>query len=134
MKKIKADKFNQFEITLLKMLLDGDIPGLKILRNQFENALPTVREYSGVGVFTNIKVLNNSERINKDEFHIGDVYFDLEGINHGGGAILFIKNGQIELLECYLNAGEKWPEDINLKRIYYDKNPRDLEYIGKILG
>jgi hypothetical protein len=115
------------------MLLDGDITSLKILRNQFINSKPTEREYSGSGTFTTISVSNNSERIIKNKVTYGDVYFELKGIKHGGGAILFIENGYLTMLECYLNADEEWPEAIKPTKIFYDSNPRDLTYLKKLL-
>ncbi len=59
------------------------------------------------------------------------MYFDLEGIEHGGGAILFVDDGHVSMLEAYLNADERWPKEPHLTRVYYDSDPRDMEALRK---
>jgi hypothetical protein len=131
MKKEMSPQMNDVERQLLDALLRGDDPILLALRNQLQESQIESRELSGVGFFLNFSVPASGLKIASGRIVIGDVYFDLEGIEHGGGAILFVDDGHISMLEAYLNGDEQWPKEPHLTRIYYDSDPRDMEALRK---
>jgi hypothetical protein len=126
MKKEISPEINEIERRLLDALLDGDDPILNSLRIQLAEAKIESRELSGSGFFLNFPIPNSVPKVEPGGIIIGDVYFDLEGIENGGGAIIFVKNGYLSMLEAYLNSDENWPDQPHLSRLSYDSNPRDL--------
>ncbi|HSQ31461.1 MAG TPA: hypothetical protein VLN49_16510 [Gemmatimonadaceae bacterium] len=97
------------EQALLTALLAGDHPALSLLRDQLAVADVTQREFSGVGFFTHFNVLPSAARLAVPRWVISDVDFRLEGLEHGGGALLFVKAGVLSMLEAYTYASEDWP-------------------------
>ena len=122
---------NDIERQLLDALLSGDAPILLALRDQLSKSKIESRKLSGVGFFLNFSVPESVPRIGSGRIVIGDVYFDLEGIESGGGAILFMDDGHVSMLEGYLNGDEQWPKEPHLTRVYYDSDPRDMEALRK---
>ena len=114
----KPNQINRLERQLLDALLEGDDELLESLREQLKQAVIVNRELTGVGFFLNFSVPKPAPKVKPDRIIIGDVIFDLAGLEHGGGAILFTKNGYISQLEGYLNA-EEWPDEPQLTRVYY---------------
>jgi hypothetical protein len=131
MKKEISPQMNDVERQLLDALLRGDDPVLLALQVQLSKSEIESRELSGVGFFLHFFVPESVPRIGSGRIVIGDVYFDLEGIEYGGGAILFVDDGHLSMLEAYLNGDEKWPTEPSLTRIYYDSDPRDMEALRK---
>jgi len=131
MKKEMSPQMNDVERQLLGALLSGDDPILLALRNQLSESQIESRELSGVGFFLNFSVPVSVPRIGSGRIVIGDVYFDVEGIKHGGGAILFVDDGHVSMLEAYLNGDEQWPKEPHLTRVYYNSDPRDMEALRK---
>jgi hypothetical protein len=126
MKKEISPKMSEIERKLLDTLLEGDDPILDSLRAQLAESKIESRELSGSKFFLNFEIPDSVPKINPERIIIGDVYFDLEGVQHGGGAIIFIENGYLSMLEAYLNGDEEWPDQPRLSRVFYDSNPRDL--------
>ena len=131
MKKEISPQINEVERQLLSALLSGDDPVLLALRDQLSKSEIESRELSGVGFFLNFSVPESVPRIGSGGIVIGDVYFDLAGIEYGGGAILFVDDGHISMLEAYLNGDEQWPREPHLTQVYYDSDPRDMESLRK---
>ena len=116
----------RFEKALLDALLDGPLDILGLLRAQVRTARTVSRELSGVGFFLNFEVPAAIPRVMPPNFEISDVYFDLEGAEHGGGAILFVREGVITMLEAYAHA-ENWPDDTGDFMIrYFDGAVRSM--------
>ncbi len=122
---------NPVERRLIDALLKGDDPMLESLRGQVAAAALESREMSGVGFFLNFTVPDSVPRVGAGRIIVGDVYFDLEGLEYGGGTILFVDDGHISMLEAYLYADPKWPDKPHLTRVYYDSNPRNLDTLRK---
>ena len=122
---------NDIERQFLDALLSGDDPILLTLRDQLSKSKIESRELSGVGFFLNFSVPESVPRIGSGRIVISDVYFDLEGIENGGGAILFVDDGHVSMLEGYLYGDEQWPKEPHLTRVYYDSDPRDMEALRK---
>ena len=107
------------ERTLLSHLLAGDHPALAVLRRQLAAATVEGREFSAIGFFTDLVIPRSLTRLPVRRWVIGDVEFQLEGIVHGGSALLFVENGAASMLEVCLNGGELWPEDVEGLRAGY---------------
>ena len=125
MEKEISPKMSEIERKLLDALLEGDDPILGSLRAQLAESKIESRELSGSGFFLNFEIPDSVPKINPERIIVGDVYFDLEGVQHDGGAIIFRENGYLSMLEAYLNGDEEWPDQPRLSRVFYDSNPRD---------
>ncbi|HEX3580939.1 MAG TPA: hypothetical protein VH087_04200 [Thermoanaerobaculia bacterium] len=121
---------NDFERALLEALLVGPLDVLKRLGEQIDSATVLSRELSGTGFFLNFEVPRTVPRVEPPNFEISDVYFDLEGTEHGGGAILFIRDGVVTMLEAYCHWGA-WPaEPAEFKLHYFDGEERDIAKVA----
>ena len=110
----------------MEMLLAGEQPPLRVLRQQFAASRPSKREHTGVGFFTYFDVPASMPRPSIDaRVRIDDVQATLSGLQYGAGFVLFINNGVIEILEGY-TYDEPWPRDAQLVDLRYLKLPRDL--------
>lgn len=113
----------EFEKTVMKMLLRGEDPVLMSLRDQYHNSIFVNREFSGAGFFTRFKIKKGVPPLaDKQNFEIGDVDVNLGNIKNAIGVILFIRNGYLSMLEGYELVMETWPD--------YYSDPV-LEYDGK---
>lgn len=112
------------EQALLSMLLAGDHPALVILREQLQNAIVTNRNLTGVGFFTYFAVTPGGSILPVQRWVIGDVGFELDGLEHGGGALLFVRDGVLRTLEAFTNAGEPWPREPAGIAAYYTARGR----------
>ncbi|NUQ35661.1 MAG: hypothetical protein HUU29_12065 [Planctomycetaceae bacterium] len=96
-----ALELTKLERAVMDALLDGDHPVLGILRQQYAEAKVVSRELSGVGFFTNFTVPESVPRLKEEIGLIGGVGAEVEGINHGAGFWLFLKDGHINMLEGF---------------------------------
>jgi hypothetical protein len=129
---------NEIETTVMDMLLAGEHPMLAVLRDQLAVAEIADREFSGVGFFLNFRIPASSPRVDQGRLVIGDVYAKLTGLEHDAGFLLFVRDGALDTLECFIVDG-RWPTDPELVRAYYvrregsvssaliETNIRDLE-------
>ena len=97
------------ERTLLAALLAGDHPALATLREQLAVVEVTSREFSGVGFFTHLAVPSSAPRLAIPRWVISDVNFRLDRLEHEAGALLFVEEGLLTMLEAYTYASENWP-------------------------
>ncbi len=108
-------KLSDFESKVLEALIRGD-PEEKLIRSQLNNATVKKRNYTGVGLYTEIHVPENSYRLHKSNRYIEEtpkthlVHLDLKA---GAGAMLWFNEGYVTTLECYTYEGE-WPKDESL--------------------
>ncbi len=137
-------ELTDIERQLLDLLLDGALPQLETLRRQLEAAKVSARQFSGVGLFTEFEVPPAVPRVNPPDFVLGDISFELESVENGGEALLFVRGGVLEMLEVY-NWTDSWPDSPKLRRATYVRpaqplpaNPlplvptesRDLEFVA----
>ena len=122
MRVIEHPEVNDFERALLDALLAGPLDILATLREQITSARVVLRELSGAGFFLKFEVSPSTRRVEPANFEISDVYFDLEGTEHGGGSVLFIRDGVVTTLEGYSHAGG-WPDEPRQFRLYYFDGP-----------
>lgn len=112
------------------MLLAGKDEVLEALREQYLGAEVSYREFTGVGFFTGFQVKDECVKIQKKNFHIGDVdcYLNKEKISVG--FVLFIRKGQIDFLEGYTYDTD-WPSEIHEYDLTYVNGVRDMEQLRK---
>jgi hypothetical protein len=103
-------ELTQFERDLLDSLLDGDQPLSRALRRQLATAVPVSRQLSGVGIFLSfqVPVASGLDPTEPRSFEVGTVRFDLKGVEHGGLAALFVRDGYVSWLEAWTCHGD-WP-------------------------
>jgi hypothetical protein len=107
------------ERVLMEWLLAGDHPALAILRAQHAVAEMAERELSGVGSFTHFRVPTDAPALPGGAHAVvDDVAFDLEGRETGGGAILFVRDGVLDMLELVMLT-EPWPDVPRLRGVVY---------------
>jgi len=123
---------NALEQRVMEMLLAGDDPVLRILRQQFHSANVVARELSGVGFFTKFSVPPAIQRVKERKLsHLGDVKAEIEGLEYGADFVLHIRNGAIDCLEGSTCEGA-WPESVqNFHISYIDGDERDLTALWK---
>ncbi len=116
----------QFEQALAAALLAGDLPLLAVLREQWRSATFETRELSGAGFFLKAVIPSSLPRADPPNLELGDVFFEAKGLRHGGGSVLFIRNGAISMLEAYSHVGD-WPEEITEFTLqYFDGAQRNI--------
>ncbi|MEW8030210.1 MAG: hypothetical protein AB2806_21040 [Candidatus Thiodiazotropha sp.] len=111
-------KLSDFEMTVIDVLIKGD-PEEQVLREQLNGAYVEKREYTGVGLFTEIVVTNNRPRIEKSNRFIEEkpkVHLEHPDLKDGAGALLWFDEGYISMLECYAYENS-WPRNEALFKI-----------------
>lgn len=124
----KADLVDE----VMECLLDGDHRYLEILREQYHRA-ETDTEVSGSGLFVDLAVPSGTETLPfAEDFHFGDVEATMDGLAHGMGFVLFVRDGVISELEGYTYE-EPFPETITNLRVS-DAGQRDPETLFPVDG
>jgi hypothetical protein len=102
------------------MLLAGDNAALAVLRQQFAVVEVERREFSGVGFFTYFRVPASTLRLDgRTRMVIGDVYAEVTCLDHVVGFLLFVCDGALDMLECFIHD-DQWPASPpSLLRAYY---------------
>lgn len=119
---------NELEQAVLDKLLAGDHPVLAALRVQAERARVTRRESTGAGFFCDFAVPSDVPPLAATrDFRIGDVNASLDGLEHGAGFVLFVRDGRLAMLEGYTYE-ERWPREIGNLRLTYQREPRELAF------
>ena len=118
------------ENAILNKLLAGDLPELIQLRSQLRCCNIVRREFTGCGFYIEFKVSNSDLCIPFLDIQLGDVIAEIEGLEHGAGFLLFIKNGVLSMLEGY-SYDEPWPSSIdNFKLMYTNGEERNLKNLA----
>ena len=115
----------EFENELINKLTTGDSVGLERLKQHFNNAKLKSREMTGVGMYLNFDITPGSVERFKKDVQFGDLYITGSGFEYGAGVIVFINNGYLDVLECYVH-GDEWPSFYQDICITYEKEPRFL--------
>jgi hypothetical protein len=123
---------NEFESAVLTKLLEGDHPVLAALRAQVERARVKSREYSGAGFFCSFEVPSDVPHLALQEgFYFGDVDADMDGLEHGAGFVVYVRDGYLDFLEGY-SYGEPWPKEVRKFSLFYHCKPRELQLPGVV--
>jgi hypothetical protein len=104
-------ELSEFESLLLRAMIAADAERAT-LGEQLATASVRSREYSGVGLFTELSVAAEAPRLKMTSRYIQDVpklHLVHPSLVDDAGAILWIAEGAISMLECYTYEGA-WPE------------------------
>ncbi len=123
-------RLNQFEQAVLDKLLAGDHVVLAALRAQAAKARLASREYTGAGFHCSFEVPSEVPSVAPRDFELGDVDASIDGLEHGAGFLLFVREGRMTVLEGY-SYEEPWPGDAKNFNLTYRSEPRDLSALGK---
>ena len=99
-------------------LLAGDHPVLATLRDQASRVASVVREFTGVGFWTDIELAEDAPRTPIANFELTDVYAEAASLERGVGFILFVRDGFAVQLEG-VTYGEPWPKDLGEITLHY---------------
>jgi hypothetical protein len=94
---------------LVPLLLAGEHPALAALRAQYAAATVTGVELTGAGFFVEFSVPSDAPRVEPPQLTGGSVRIRVEGLEHGAGCLLFVRDGTLKTLEGF-TYGEEWPE------------------------
>jgi len=103
--------FSPLEAAVLTKMLDGAHPVLNALRDQVDHATGVVREFTGVGFWTDIELPSAWHAASVSNFELSDVGAEAASVQHGVGFVLFIRDGLLSMLEGF-TYDEPWPDDL----------------------
>lgn len=115
---------DHLEQAVLDKLLAGEHPVLATLRAQADKARVVERERTGVGFFCSFAVPPGVP-LAAGDFQIDDVEAELQGLAHGAGFVLFVRDGRLDTLEGF-SYDEPWPPSVRQFRLTYRREPREL--------
>ena len=102
---------SSFELAVLAKFLAGDDERLRSTRSQLDGLRVAKRELTGVGFMTTFAKLGPPPQPGAGEVQFTDVDATIEGVEHGAGFVLYLTDGQIDVLEGY-TYDEPWPNSI----------------------
>jgi hypothetical protein len=120
------------ERAVLDRLFAGDHPSFLPFRAQVERVRVIERTFSGVGFFSDLVVpedVSAASGLATDPLWWGDVYVDFDGLAHGGGFVIRIADGRLEMLEGF-TFDEPWPAEGTGFRLRHEPFPRQLDMLG----
>jgi hypothetical protein len=110
-----SDDFNNLELAILewlKLTYENSELALQVASAQFVK-----REWTGVGFYTYIKISNELNPINLENFDgkwpIDGPYLKSADIENGGGTIIWGENGYVNCIEMYA-YGSYFNEQVNV--------------------
>jgi|SRR4249919_1065282 len=112
------EKLSEFERQAISAMALGD-PQREIILAQLETALCASRDYTGVGLYTDLWVAPDAPKLNENRWRIEDMpkaHADHPDLVAGVGFILWVSDGYIACLEAYTYDGD-WPQDESLFRL-----------------
>jgi len=108
-------ELSEFEKKVLTALIDEDLEK-EIIQAQLSGAEVIDRDYTGVGLYTKIKVTEGSPILSKNNRYIEETpktNLEHPELKDGAGALLWFDEGKVSILECYTYDGE-WPKNEDL--------------------
>jgi hypothetical protein len=127
-----VDVLTPLEAAVLEKALSEESPILGALREQASAALARERDLTGVGFMTSFEVPSTLARapLGPGEFCFGDVAAQIDGLKHGAGFLIYVRDGRLDALEGY-TYDEAWPEHIQAFTLdYMDLGRRDFGPLG----
>lgn len=101
-------KLSRFECDVIFTILSNELPKLIGL---IQKVNVVSREYTGVGMFINLST--ESDSVSGYSKTLGtSFYANIEGIEHGIGAMLDIDDGLLTVLELFCHGPEIFPKII----------------------
>jgi hypothetical protein len=114
------------EQAVLDKLLAGDHRTLGLLRTQLERSRVSRREFTGVGFLTDFEVPEDAPAAEPRFSILGDVYATVDGLAHGAGFQLLVRDGRLVQLEGF-TYDEPWPAKVGAFELSYIEDPRELD-------
>lgn len=112
-------ELTELERGVMELLLAGDDPILKVLREQYRHAEVVSRDETGAGFYVHFSVASQATRLDPGKsLHFGDVKAEIEGLQYGAGFVLHVRHGAIDCLEGY-SYDERWPVNVARFRLAY---------------
>ena len=113
---------------VMEKMLRGNDPILETLRCQYNSAAICSVENSSAGFFVNFQ--STSSKIDSSKFftkfQLGDVYGNVGFQELAVGFILYVKDGEIVMLEGYTLMIDIWPDDNTIDLCYDSGDQRDF--------
>jgi hypothetical protein len=108
------------EMSVLRKLVGGDLPGFAELRRQLESADVVSREMTGAGFYTRFALPSDAvpAPLRSGVVRFGDVEARVPGLAHGAGFLVYIEDGKLQMLEGY-TYDEPWPDVIESFELRY---------------
>lgn len=116
----EAAPLRPHELRVLELLLAGRHTALAALRAQLAGAGVVKRAHTGAGEYVELEVRGTHERSVPASFVLDDVELTVKGVPHGAAALLFVREGKLDLLEFATTPGE-WPLDPHIVAVSYLK-------------
>lgn len=117
------------ERAVLEKLLDGDHPMFAALREQAQSGRLLGRERTGVGFYCSFEVPPEVSAVEPFDFEIDDVNGEVQGLAHGAGFVLFVRDGRLDMLEGF-SYDEPWPQEVSHFKLTYQCEPRELKFLA----
>ena len=101
------------ERQVITTLLAHKHPVMDALRRQFDECRVASREFTGHGFFSTLVVADGVEAapVTLRQLDLGDVTATIDGLEHGAGFVLFVRDGVLDVLEGFA-YDEPWPSAI----------------------
>jgi hypothetical protein len=97
------------ERVILRWLLRGSDPVVVVLRHQTAAARVLSREYTKNGFVTEFAFPAELPRFSLEPIEFADQELQIEGLEFGAGAVLYVRNGLLTKLEGECWGPEAWP-------------------------
>lgn len=118
-------EFSPLERAVLEMMTAGTHPLLCKLRTQLGALCVASREETGVGFFLYLDIDRTAyPPIEPRDFTVSDVKAEIQGLAHGAGFVLFVRDGYMTDLEGFA-YDEPWPTTISEFQLQYDSGTND---------
>jgi hypothetical protein len=111
------EKFDSFEESVIRKMLEGPGEFLQVLRKQYSVAIVKKREYTVHGFYTYYSIPAEIERLDVQDFQLGNVGAKIDGLKYDAGFLLYVKEGKIDCLEGY-TYDEIFPLQIEKFELY----------------
>jgi hypothetical protein len=130
------DDLTALEREVMTTLLAPDHPVMHSLRRQFEVCRVAEREFTGHGFFSRLVVADGvaAAPVTRKRLALGDATAKIDGLEHGAGFVLFVREGVLEMLEGFSYDGP-WPDGVTRFHVtaggvgHYSGSETDLEQI-----
>ncbi len=126
----QSSKLSKLELSVVKKLLEGELPPLALLRSQLDGATVSTRTLTGVGFYLTLELRPDvaPASVRAGRVVVGDVGARIPGLEHGAGFLLYIQDRKLSMLEGY-SYDEAWPADTNAFELFYINDDR-TEVLG----
>jgi hypothetical protein len=121
------EQLTNLEKAVLEKLLSGESDIFQVLCNQYRRLQVAEREFTGVGFWMIFSLPSNVPPLpGRPSFSFGDVSAEINGLKHGAGFELFVKDGYLRMLEGF-SFDESWPNTVETFSLCYMGGPERNE-------